>query len=76
MIASPLKDSLFAEHDALTQATASSPAGRIAFGRRAGEYVRWMGGGFGVRTLRAWAVACLPTSTVALHDQRDAQLAG
>jgi len=47
MIASPLKDSLFAEHDALTEATAGSIAGRIAFGPRAGEYVRRICGGFG-----------------------------
>ena len=47
IVQSPDADSLFADHDALTQATQSSIAGKIAFGARAGQYVRRIGGGFG-----------------------------
>jgi hypothetical protein len=43
VVLNPEADDLFAEHDSLTQATASSIAGKIAFGPNAGKYVTRIG---------------------------------
>ena len=43
----PVLDPLFQEDSALYQATVHSIAGKIAFGPRAGHYVRRLGKGFG-----------------------------
>ena len=47
VVLNPEADDIFAENDSLTQATASSIAGKIAFGPNAGRYVTRIGSGFG-----------------------------
>jgi hypothetical protein len=47
IIENPEADDLFKDHDSLAQATASSIAGKIAFGPNAGRYVTKIGSGFG-----------------------------
>ena len=45
VVLNPEADDIFAENDSLTQATASSIAGKIAFGPNAGRYVTRIGSG-------------------------------
>jgi hypothetical protein len=47
VVAHPLADPLFQEHEALAQAASASIAGRIAFGPHAGSTVTKIGSGFG-----------------------------
>jgi len=47
VVVSPLADELFRDYDALSLATSSSIAGKIAFGPNAGKYVTRIGSGFG-----------------------------
>jgi len=47
VVLNPEADDIFAENDSLTQATASSITGKIAFGPNAGRYVTRIGSGFG-----------------------------
>ena len=47
IVENPVADELFSDSDALTQATARSIQGRIAFGPNAGNYVTRIGSGFG-----------------------------
>lgn len=47
IVANPLADDVFREYDALSLATSSSIAGKIAFGPNAGKYVTRIGSGFG-----------------------------
>lgn len=47
VVLNPTADDIFTEHQALAQATASSIAGKIAFGPNAGRYVTKIGKGFG-----------------------------
>ena len=47
VVTNPQSDPLFADHESLAQAAASSIAGRIAFGPNAGKKVTRIGSGFG-----------------------------
>ena len=47
VVAHPLADGLFHDHESLAMATASSIAGKIAFGPNAGKKVTRIGAGFG-----------------------------
>lgn len=47
VILNPLGDELFAEHESISLAAASSISGKIAFGPNAGRYVTRIGAGFG-----------------------------
>jgi len=47
IVNNPLADEIFRDHDALSLATSSSIAGKIAFGPNAGKYVTRIGSGFG-----------------------------
>jgi hypothetical protein len=47
VVDNPLADGLFTDHESLAAATASSIAGKIAFGPNAGRYVTRIGSGFG-----------------------------
>jgi hypothetical protein len=47
IVNNPEADDLFRDHDSLAQATASSIAGKIAFGPNAGRYITKIGSGFG-----------------------------
>ncbi len=47
VVENPLGDDIFRENVAVSQATASSIAGKIAFGPNAGKYVTRIGSGFG-----------------------------
>jgi len=44
----PVLDPFFQDHESLTAALAASISGKIAFGPNTGNYVRKIGGGFGV----------------------------
>ena len=47
VVENPLGDDIFRENTAVAEATASSIAGKIAFGPNAGKYVTRIGSGFG-----------------------------
>ena len=47
VVTNPLADEMFRDYDALSLATSSSIAGKIAFGPNAGRYVTRIGSGFG-----------------------------
>lgn len=47
IVENPMADDLWGDSDSLTQATARSIQGRIAFGANAGKYVTQIGSGFG-----------------------------
>ena len=47
IVSNPLADDIFRDYDALSLATSSSIAGKIAFGPNAGKYVTRIGSGFG-----------------------------
>jgi hypothetical protein len=49
IVSNPEADDIFKDFESINQATASSLAGRIAFGPNAGKYVTRIGSGFGYR---------------------------
>ena len=47
IVSNPEADNIYKDYESINQATASSLAGRIAFGPNAGKYVTRIGSGFG-----------------------------
>jgi hypothetical protein len=69
VVQNPMTDGLFQDSESLTSATASSIAGKIAFGPNAGKFVTRIGSGFGYgeETPLAKGKLCFSMNGFSLH---------